>query len=387
MTVLEVGPAAVRRLPHGDDLAEPPLVCAALAGIDDTTVLLDECPVSVEHLWRHILSASSDMPCEAITLVHPSWWPARRVTRLAEWASGAAATVATQPRSTPARLGTTAVLIELGTDVVAICRGFATPDVLAGPADPASIVARIMATSSPSRVLIDAPHGVPGAGDLAQILRTMLSDNGIPTELHRIEDSVPAALPPDTRSAAPRRHPQRPAAIAAFAVAVTILLAVVFVTARPDEAPIGRTVNLVEGRIVVQIPADWRLRRVTAGPGSHRVELTSVTDPSDALHITQSYAPGQTHDTVAHVLDEAIRHEAPGVFTDFDPDGRRAGRQVLTYQETRSGREIRWFVLLDGPTRISIGCQRGHGSPEAIGPVCDRAIASARQINGTERRP
>lgn len=387
MTVLEVGPAAVRRLPHGDDLAEPGVVCAALAGIDDTTVLLDERPVSVEHLWRHILSASSDMPCEAITLVHPSWWPARRVTRLAEWASGAAASVEAQPRSTPARLGATAMLIELGADVVAICRGFATPEVLAGPADPAAIVARIMAAGSPSRVIIDAPHGVPGAPDLVQVLRTMLSDNGIPTELHRIEESVPTALPPDIRSATPRRHPQRPAAITALAVVATILLAVGLVTARPHEAPIGRTVNLVEGRIVVQIPAHWRLRRVTAGPGSHRVEITSVTDPSDALHITQSYAPGQTHDTVAYLLDEAIRHEPPGVFTDFDPDGRRAGRQVLTYQETRVGREIRWFVLLDGPTRISIGCQRGHGSPDAIGPVCDHAIASARQVDGTERHP
>ena len=59
VTVLEIGPSTVRRLPPaGESALDGDMVAQALAGIDDTTVLLDERPVSVESLWRKLISSS-----------------------------------------------------------------------------------------------------------------------------------------------------------------------------------------------------------------------------------------------------------------------------------------------------------------------------------------
>ena len=44
-------------------------------------------------------------------------------------------------------------------------------------------------------------------------------------------------------------------------------------------------------------------------------------------------------------------------FADFRADDEVAGRPAVTYREVRLGRVVRWVVLLDGVTRISIGCQ------------------------------
>lgn len=391
MTVLEVGPVAVRQLPSGDDvMADPDWICAALAGIDDTTVLLDERPVAVEQLWREILSAPALRSGDVLTMVHPSWWPAHRVARLAAWASAPARRVQTRARSTlTAHGGQAAVVIELGTDAVAICRGPAPPQVLSGTVDPDALAARIRDIEGVSQVLIDAPHGIPGAEHLAHELRKILSSRGIRAGVGRVEDAVPPAARPEVRRAdspaAPRVPVRVATAAAAAAVAIT-LSGVALLAGRGGEPPTtqGRTMTLAEGRVVVQVPADWRPRRVTTGPGSRRVELVSDTDPSAALHVTGSYAPGQTHDTVVEVLQRAIGLEAPGVFADFEPNGHRAGRVVVSYREARVGRDIHWFILLDGVTRISIGCQCPPGRFEAISTVCDQAVGSAHESDGTD---
>lgn len=392
MTVLEVGPAAVRYLPSGDHpRPDPDCVRAALTGIDDTTVLLHERPVAVAQLWRHILSSAPRPTDDVLTLVHPSWWPPTRIARLAAWAGTTAPRVETTPRSAlMTRLETDGISIEIGTDVVAICRGAAPPEVLSAPVDPTVVAARILDTGTGCRVRIDAPHGVAGGAEMAEEIRKALSDSGIRATVSRIEDLVQPACSPETRRlpSPPARRVAAPL-VAATAVA-TVLGGLGLVTGRSAESasdPAPHTVELVEGRVAVRVPAGWRLRRITAGPGSRRVELTSVTDPSAALHITQSYAPGQTHDGVVDTLEQAIGLATPGVFADFDPDGRRAGRQVVAYREARTGRAIEWFVLLDGATRIGIGCQSAPGRIDAVSPACDQAVGSAHESRGTDEAP
>ena len=155
----------------------------------------------------------------------------------------------------------------------------------------------------------------------------------------------------------------------------------------PDPSPPADPVtSLVEGRVAVRIPRLWSVERITGGPGSRRVQVSSPSQADVALHITQSYAPEATPGETARVLATAIAREPAGVFRDFRPDGRVGGRPVVTYTEARPGRVIRWTVLSSGPTRISIGCQSPPGREDLIAGACDEAVRSARDV-GTETGP
>jgi type VII secretion-associated protein (TIGR03931 family) len=70
----------------------------------------------------------------------------------------------------------------------------------------------------------------------------------------------------------------------------------------------------------------------------------------------------------------------PGIFVDFNPTDRRAGRPAVTYREIRPGRDILWTVLVDGDVRICIGCQNAAGRSIAVAAACDDAIRTAQRL-------
>ena len=149
------------------------------------------------------------------------------------------------------------------------------------------------------------------------------------------------------------------------------------------EAPAAASASLVEGRIAVEIPPDWLVERITSGPGSRRVEVTSPIDPDLVVHITSSYAPETTLAEVAEVLGKAVTDEDPGVFVGFRSAAEVAGRPAITYREIRAGRVIDWSVVLAGATRISIGCQSAPGGEAAVRGPCTQAVRTARELGTT----
>ena len=140
---------------------------------------------------------------------------------------------------------------------------------------------------------------------------------------------------------------------------------------------------VVEGRVAVGVPPRWTARRITGGPGSPRVQVTSPEDPVIAVHITQSFTPGTTLADAAASLRTAIAGQPPGIFVDFNPQATAAGRPAVTYRELRPGRVIGWSVLLVGSTRISVGCQSRPGAEDGVRRACEQAIRSAREVPGT----
>jgi type VII secretion-associated protein (TIGR03931 family) len=128
----------------------------------------------------------------------------------------------------------------------------------------------------------------------------------------------------------------------------------------------------------VDVPAGWPVRRVVAGPGSARLQISSPSDSEVALHVTQSRVALTGLAATAEFLRGAIDAAPTGVFVDFNPAGRAAGRPAVTYRELRSGHDVRWTVWVDHAIRISIGCQSRRGHESAVGWACDRAIRSAR---------
>ena len=377
--VLEIGPAAV--LPaRGAISAE--LAAAALAGIDDTTVLLRERPVAVAELLRRVVEMAVETDCESLTVVHPSWWPEHRVARVVDAVATVVTDIRTLSRSAVIAGSDPATVVEIADDVVAISAPAEPPVIMARTDDPGDIAAAI-GSEAGTRVLIDAPPGVPGAAEYARDVSAALRQRGVVARAAGIGDIAPPASVAD-HLAVPVPRPRRAPVFAMASLALT-LCAIGVTTARTHApAPALDAVDVVEGRVTVRIPPHWALTRITAGPGSRRIQASSPTEPNIALHVTQSFAPGETLDRTADVLRQAVAEQPAGVFVDFNPTDRRAGRPAVTYREVRVGRDIRWTVVLDGSTRISVGCQSAAGREDTVEQACDSAIESARELVGTK---
>lgn len=195
------------------------------------------------------------------------------------------------------------------------------------------------------------------------------------------ETEVPA-LPGDGR-AVRRGHGRAVQWVHGRAMAVlltTLLMGGFAAWTWPTGSGVRSTVStVVEGRMSVRIPANWDVQRVHGGPGSRRLQASSPTDSTIALHLTSAYAPETTLADTAHVLGRAMARESPGVFADLRGEVTVAGRPAVTYRESRPGRIITWVVVVVGVTRISIGCQSPPGRESDVRSACEEAVRSARE--------
>lgn len=275
-----------------------------------------------------------------------------------------------------------------GAEVVAIPR---RPQ----PRPVADEVAATVAGTPAVTVLIDTPGAVAGAATLAASIAGAARGNGQTVvciddaRLARLARSVASHHDEPTESRGPGdRVRSRARTLSGLGAAAMVLAAaapaVVTVDRHapviPPQAEAVPTKFLVEGRVAVTVPADWPTQRVVAGPGSARVQVTSPSDPEVALHLTQSPVVGETLSGTAERLKRAIDAEPAGVFVDFNPSGTSAGRTAVTYREVRAGHHVRWTVLLDGPVRISLGCQSPPGMEDAVRVACEQAVRSAHAI-------
>ncbi|BBY32909.1 type VII secretion-associated protein [Mycolicibacter minnesotensis] len=383
--VIEAGPATIYRTCCVS--AESARAAAALEWIDDPVGLLDEQPVSVPLLLRDVLACP--LPVESVELIHPSWWPARRVQLLAAAAGGPDREVLTRSRAAVlAAASPAAVVVEIATGLVAVTTS-ASADVVAEPRIGApdevadAVAGRIRAAlrCQPGAVVIDAPAGIGGAGVLSALIEERLRP-AVPTttvdQLPKTRRTVdaPVAEPADPD----HRRPLAPAGV----VGGVLVLALALLTrhsARPDAG--AAVTYLVENHVAVQVPAEWTTRRVTGGPGSARVEVVSPNDPRLMLLVTQAPAAADTLTAIAEPLQRALERaddEMPGVFVDFDPAGISAGRPAVTYREVRDGRRVDWTVVVDRGLRIAVGCQSEPGGEAALRAACEAAVRSAHAI-------
>ena len=371
--VLEVGPAVIRRWGAG---VGPSSAATALDGIDDPLVLLDERPVRVDDLLRSLFAQTLGERCSRVLLVHPSSWPATRVARVVRAAAGSADRVV--PVSRSELTGPDAVAVEIDTHVVMVRAGDSVTALRHD--DVAAIAATAARYAGEDReIVLDLPPELPGAALTAAAIRAALARRGLVAGDAEIGIRTAGIHATAGRGAIRLR----PGLIGAAALCVLVVLGLVAM--RPHRpvapAPVVITSTVVEGRMAVVVPDGWTVERLTRGPGSRRVQVSSPTNPDDALHITQSYAPGTTLADAGEVLGRVAA--AQSAFADFRPRDEVAGRPAVTYREKRPPRVVRWVVLLDGSTRISIGCQSRTGAEDGIRAACDLAIRSARELQGT----
>ena len=371
--MLEVGPAVLRR-PGADIAAPASMVAAAFDGIDDPLVLIDERPVRVDDLLRSLIAQALGSRCSSVKVVHPSNWPAPRVARVVRAAAASADRVVAVSRCEGAGPG--AVVIEIDSEVVTVCAGGGLT--VLGRDDATAVAHAAARHAAAGDIVVDIPPGLPGALGTASAIRAALAHRGL------VADDVGSVIGDAVDAAGVRGRiglqPRMIGACAIPALALTIGLASHSPGPMSPAVPAEVLSTVVEGRVAVAVPEDWTVERLTRGPGSRRVKVTSPADPEQALHITQSYAPGSTvADTVAVLARAAAGHAEFADFRADDVDGRPA----VTYREDRPSRVIRWTVLLDGSTRIAIGCQSRPGGPDGIGKACEQAIRSAHELTGT----
>lgn len=407
--VIETGPAAIRRIwpAAGPADIDAATVETALDCLDDATALVDERPVSVDTLWRTAMQSlcATRQPRAhgPVVVVHPSWWAASRVARVAAAARTVTDEVATHSRAWVLATAAPAadVVVEITPRLVVVTGAAVVAEPRTGQERRvvAAVAERITATAAgiPTTVRIDAPGTVDGAVVLAAAIADRVRGADLTAEV--VDDArrqpltsavLCTELCTDGRQtgvgpvvpAAPRRRGRIRAAVSAAGVVTVAALCGVGTCERCVE-PAGEavlTTFLVEGRITLQVPAQWPVQRITTGPGSARVVVTSPSDPQVALHVTQSLVTDETLSATAESLTRAIAAEPAGVFVDFDPVAHRAGRTAVTYRELRPGHDIGWTILLDGGVRISIGCQSPAGGADAVGDVCDQAVRSAHRL-------
>ncbi|HEU0190152.1 MAG TPA: type VII secretion-associated protein [Mycobacterium sp.] len=412
-TVIEVGPSEIRRLCCGaaqsaniDDDA----VQAALDCIDDPVALVGGRPVAVAALWTDLLRSAAcpdrGSHLNPVLIVHPSWWPETRIEVVATAArtmAGQRGTVVIRSRASFLAGTEATVVVEIAARLVAVTVvGTVTESVaeprLGSPEQVADAVLRRvvgLTGGAANAIWVDGPTGVGGAAALAGMIAERLRGvrPGGDVELVDRARLVMLGSAPGVAPGVQQQRAGRRSRVAALAASVALLAA----TAAGVGSRIGNgppvvpapapATFLVEGRVAIQVPADWPVRRVTGGRGSARVEVTSPADPRVVLHLTQSVAPGATlqatGESLRLVMDRANAAEPPGVFVDFNPAGNSAGRAAVTYRERRGGRNIDWSVLVDEPVRISIGCQSPEDGGDPAGAaraVCEQAVRSARAL-------
>jgi type VII secretion-associated protein (TIGR03931 family) len=403
--IIEVGPGSIRRIccragTVGDPDAE--ILDAALGGVDDPVALVDGRPVPVDSLWRAALR-SLGCATQGALIVHPSWWSSSRVGVVTAGAEGLPGEVLVRPRSwllaQASKADREAVVVEIAERLVAIVgTGMVAVPRTAEPSRVAAEIVRVvgeMCSGATAVVLIDAPASVAGGRALATSIAQTARDGGQSVmeidEARFLRLAISAQSAPSEPCETPRspvaaRAASRVAKLTGFAAAAVAIAAAV-----PGLAGVGHhsvapattapTTFLVEGRVALAVPANWAAQRVLSGPGSARVQVTSPTDPEAALHVTQSPIPAdETLSATAERLRRAIGSERDGVFVDFNPSGVSAGRPAVTYREVRATHQVRWTVVIDGPVRISVGCQSRPGGEDAVRDVCEQAVRSAHAI-------
>lgn len=392
--IVETGPIAVRRLCCGaTGYAGAELAGVALDYLDDPVAVVDDRPVTVGALWQTVLrSLACRQPVGSVMLIHPSWWSTARVELVAAAATALAdevAGVVTRTRAEVLGAAEDSVVVEIAARLVAITAAgtVAEPRVGSSQQVSAAVARRVGALTGGANVTvrIDAPEGVDGADALAALIAAELREVLVGTQVEFVDVAALAqtGMPATARQARVRRRiaGRIPVLVAGLALLGVAALGA-GVRGQPG-APASQDVPptfLVEGRVALQVPAQWPVQRITSGPGSARVQVVSPSDPQVMLHVTQSPAPGETLSGAADTLRRAIAREPGGVFVDFDPAGTVAGRPAVTYREIRPGHDIDWTVLVEDTVRISIGCQ--HPSAEgAVRAVCDQAVRSARTLH------
>ncbi|WP_300017200.1 type VII secretion-associated protein [Pseudonocardia sp.] len=194
---------------------------------------------------------------------------------------------------------------------------------------------------------------------------------------------LPPPVAPRTRwlPAVPHRTGRWRAGLGAAVAAVALLgLHVLGGTLAPAPAPVGDDV-LAQYGYRLQIPPGWAH---TGGlPERRRSLLTPLGAPEGSdlvvveatpLGYDSAAEPERAAAELRAVFDEAVAAGAP--LAGYVPATGFGGRTVTAYTERRTATDVRWYVLLDGFTQLSVGCRHTPAGAGGVLDACEQVVAT-----------
>ncbi|MHA6785320.1 type VII secretion-associated protein [Pseudonocardia saturnea] len=183
-------------------------------------------------------------------------------------------------------------------------------------------------------------------------------------------------LPPVPRRA---RRPGR-AGLAVVGAAVVLgalhLLGTLLGPAAPD-LPTGM---LAQYGYRLAVPDGWAH---TGGLPERRRSLltpTAAPDGSDLIAVESTplgYDAGAEPGRAAAELRAEFDAAGPDL-SGYDPGVHVRGRAVTGYRERDEDTEVRWYVVLDGDTQLSVGCRHTPAGRDTVLAACEQVVASIR---------
>lgn len=127
-----------------------------------------------------------------------------------------------------------------------------------------------------------------------------------------------------------------------------------------------------------EYPANWR-----QGGGDPKLWETRVRPPGDVPSTVVSVRAGEPGYDVQAQRARSVRElrrmydrkvAGGAAFSGFEADATFAGRRVVHYRQRLSPAVVDWYVVHDGPTRISVGCQYTRSSRKIVIGACEQVV-------------
>jgi type VII secretion-associated protein (TIGR03931 family) len=234
---------------------------------------------------------------------------------------------------------------------------------------------------------LDQPETVVARG----ALRAVGEEQAKPPPARQTPPTPPP--PPPAPQQAPVPPPAKGNRIAALAVggalavvAAVIVLVVALSGGSPEPQARPTSPGPAPSRVIAQyeyqfaLPEGWL--QTGGDPERLRTELkpTGREAGDDRVLVEEKRLAFDSSTDRARAVDRLrTEYEQAGdAFADFDDEATYAGRDVIRYRERLETASVNWYVVFEGRTQVSVGCQAasGGGGADAVGAACETVVRS-----------
>ncbi|MGH3879166.1 MAG: type VII secretion-associated protein [Actinophytocola sp.] len=190
--------------------------------------------------------------------------------------------------------------------------------------------------------------------------------------------------PPESRPPKPNRTALLLAAGAALVVAAVVTLVVALSGGDVDPQARPTSPSPPPSRVIAQyeyqfaLPEGWL--QTGGDPDRLRTELKPAGRESgdDRVLVEEQRLSFDSDADRARAVDRLrTEYEQAGeAFADFDDAASYAGRDVVRYRERLAEASVTWYIVFQGRTQVSVGCQaaNGGGGQDTVAAACETVI-------------
>ncbi|MDQ3786985.1 MAG: type VII secretion-associated protein, partial [Actinomycetota bacterium] len=176
------------------------------------------------------------------------------------------------------------------------------------------------------------------------------------------------------------------AAVIAAAASVAVVLLGDDTERNPTAAP--ESTSASPSRLIAQYEYRFTLPDGWLQTGGDPAKLRTEVKPDDAKtgddvvfveQIRLSFDSTADRDRAVDKLRGDF-HAAGDAFSNFDADASFAGREVVHYRQSLPNKDatVDWYVLFEGRTQVSVGCQRENAGDRAddVAAACETIVST-----------